>query len=92
MADDSLRELAVASLKKKAGFKRTAITFILVWVLLIAIWAFTGMGYFWPIWAILGMGIALAFMGFDAYRDPSASHPSDAAINDEMKRLGGGTG
>ena len=89
MSDDSLRELAVASLKKKAGFKRTAVTFVIIWVLLIIIWAVTGQGYFWPIWAIIGMGIALAFMGFDAYRSPTSDHPTDAQITDEMKRLGG---
>jgi hypothetical protein len=26
-------------------------------VLLVAIWAFTGMGYFWPVWPILGWGV-----------------------------------
>ena len=66
-----------------------AVTFVIIWVLLIVIWAVTGQGYFWPIWAIIGMGIALAFMGFDAYRSPTSDHPTDAQITDEMKRLGG---
>ena len=26
-------------------------------VLLVAIWALTGMGYFWPVWPILGWGM-----------------------------------
>ena len=26
-------------------------------VMLIAIWALTGMGYFWPVWPILGLGV-----------------------------------
>jgi hypothetical protein len=26
-------------------------------VLLVAIWALTGMGYFWPVWPILGWGV-----------------------------------
>jgi hypothetical protein len=27
--------------------------------LLVAIWALTGMGYFWPVWPALGWGFAL---------------------------------
>ena len=34
--------------------------FLLMTVLLLAIWAATGAGYFWPIWPILGLGIPLA--------------------------------
>jgi hypothetical protein len=26
-------------------------------MLLVAIWALTGMGYFWPVWPILGWGV-----------------------------------
>jgi hypothetical protein len=33
-----------------AGFLATS-------VLLVAIWALTGMGYFWPVWPILGWGV-----------------------------------
>jgi hypothetical protein len=29
-------------------------------VLLVAIWALTGMGYFWPVWPILGWGVFAA--------------------------------
>lgn len=29
-------------------------------VFLILIWALTGLGYFWPIWPILGLGLALS--------------------------------
>jgi hypothetical protein len=34
-------------------------TYLTVMVLLVAIWALTGMGYFWPIWPALGWGIAV---------------------------------
>ena len=40
---------------------RTHLTFyLLVNVFLIGIWAASGAGYFWPIWPMLGWGIALA--------------------------------
>ena len=32
-------------------------------VMLVAIWALTGMGYFWPVWPILGWGISFVGPG-----------------------------
>jgi hypothetical protein len=32
--------------------------FVAVMALLVGIWALTGMGYFWPIWPMLGWGLA----------------------------------
>ena len=32
-------------------------SFLATSVLLVAIWALTGMGYFWPVWPILGWGV-----------------------------------
>ena len=37
--------------------------FVLVNVLLIAIWAASGAGYFWPIWPLLGWGIGIVGCG-----------------------------
>jgi hypothetical protein len=34
--------------------------FVAVNLLLVAIWALTGAGYFWPVWPILGWGIGVA--------------------------------
>jgi hypothetical protein len=31
--------------------------FVVTSVLLVTIWALTGMGYFWPVWPILGWGV-----------------------------------
>lgn len=89
MSDHDLRTAAIRQLKKKSDFKRVAAIFIGIWLLLTAIWALSGMGYFWPIWAILGMAIALFFIGLDAYGTPKSSTPSEAAIEREMRRLGG---
>jgi hypothetical protein len=33
--------------------------FVMVQLLLVCVWALTGMGYFWPIWPLLGWGIGL---------------------------------
>ena len=90
MSDDDLRAAAIRQLKKKADFRRLAGVFIGIWLLLTAIWALSGMGYFWPIWAILGMAIALFFVGLDAYSRPKTSVPTEPEIEREMRRLGGG--
>ena len=37
--------------------------YVAVSLMLVAIWALTGAGYFWPIWPILGWGIVLADTG-----------------------------
>jgi hypothetical protein len=33
--------------------------YVMVMALLVAIWALTGMGYFWPVWPALGWGIGI---------------------------------
>ncbi len=37
--------------------------YVAVMLLLVAIWALTGMGYFWPIWPMLGWGIGVVADG-----------------------------
>ena len=48
---------------ERAQARRDALAFTLsgplVTALLIAIWAATGSGYFWPLWPMLGMSIVL---------------------------------
>ncbi len=44
--------------------------FVLVNVLLIAVWAASGAGYFWPIWPLLGWGIGIVACGSGLKRGP----------------------
>jgi hypothetical protein len=37
--------------------------FVFVSLMLIGIWALTGMGYFWPVWPVLGWGISFVAPG-----------------------------
>jgi hypothetical protein len=58
--------------------------FLATSILLVAIWALTGAGYFWPVWPILGWGVCI--MGpvlpspfqatFPACRRNASSKPS----------------
>lgn len=45
--------------------------YLVVMIALVAIWALTGAGYFWPVWPALGWGIGLVPHAFGAHR-PSA--------------------
>ena len=53
-------------------------------MLLIAIWAVTGAGFFWPVFPLLGWGIGLGFNAWDTYgRRPI----SEEQIRREAERL-----
>jgi hypothetical protein len=47
----------------QSGFGGHMRAFFAVQLLLVAIWALSGMGYFWPIWPFMGWGIGLVLHG-----------------------------
>lgn len=63
--DEALWQLA----RKRAAFKISATTYILVNCLLIGIWYFTSgpRSYFWPVWPLLGWGIGVVSQYISAY-------------------------
>jgi uncharacterized membrane protein len=79
-----LRELAIARLRKKSEFKMHLLTYALINTFVIAIWAVTGSGFFWPVFPILGWGIGLIFHAWDAYGRTS---PTEAQIHREMESM-----
>ena len=81
-----LREWARKSLKKKQDFKQLVGVWFAVSILLTAIWALTGQGYFWPIWAMFGIGIAVLFAGLDAYGPGFKKEITEADIDAEIQR------
>lgn len=84
---EELREKAVKRIRAKRNFWRLVILFVVIWVMLIGIWALTGRGYFWPAWAILGMGIALAFTAWGTFG--RADDVSQAQVDAEMRKMQG---
>ena len=90
MTDDELRVQARKRLEAKLGFWQYMGVWAAVSILLIGIWFFTGAGYFWPFWPIFGMGIAAAFIFFAAY-GPGRSYITEDRIQEEMRRMTGGT-
>jgi hypothetical protein len=90
MSDD-LRERAVNSLKAKSHFWQALITWVVLSLLFVLIWAFSGgmsEGFegFWPVWPIAGIAIGVAFTGIRAF-GAGAGGPSEGRIRSEMKRL-----
>jgi hypothetical protein len=67
--DDRLWQIA----RRRAEFKKSFFSFLVVTGLLWVIWWFTAgqiknvPGYPWPIWPTIGWGVGLAFQYFKAY-------------------------
>ena len=80
---DDLRGLARSRLVKRREFTAHLAAYALVNVFLVAIWAFTGAGFFWPVFPIFGWGIGVFFHGWDAFSEPL----SEDRIDEEVERL-----
>lgn len=79
------REAAVKRLKARRGFTTHAAIYLIVNVLLVALWFFSGLHYFWPIWPIVGWGIGIAIHGWTIYFQKPISEDD---IRREMERGG----
>jgi hypothetical protein len=86
METDELRTLARKRLKAKQEFKNFLLIWLGVSLLLTVIWMVSGTGYFWPGWAIGGMGIAAFFIGIDAY-GPGRGVITEEAVDAEVEKL-----
>ncbi len=85
--DEQLRKETRKRVKDKQGVKQLTGIFLIVWAILIGVWWLSGGGYFWPAWAILGMGIGLAFAWWAAFGPPGAV--SDEQVEAEVRKMKG---
>jgi hypothetical protein len=81
--DRELREGAIARLRKKRELGAHLLAYVLVNGFLVAIWAMTGAGFFWPAFPVFGWGIGLVFHTLDVYR----REPSEERIRREITRM-----
>jgi hypothetical protein len=51
----------------EVSFQLNAVTYVVVNLMLIGIWAAAGAGYFWPIWPLITWGPAVAIHGWLTY-------------------------
>ena len=77
------RDAAIKRLKARREFRTHLFTYVVVNLLLVGIWALSGGGYFWPVWAIGGWGIGLAFHAWDTYGERGITEDE---IADEIER------
>ena len=86
MADeDERRKAAIGRLQAKRAFQGNLISYLAVNALLIAIWALSGRGYFWPIWVIVFWGLGLAMHAWTVF---GRGGITEADIQREMTKGG----
>jgi uncharacterized membrane protein len=82
---DDLRAAAILRIKKRSELKAHLFAYVVVNGFLVAIWAITGAGFFWPIFPMLGWGVGVVFNAWDVYRRTT---PTEEEVQREMRRLG----
>lgn len=84
----ALRAYAKKRLKKQQEFKQFLVVWAFVSVLLTAIWAWTSPGdFYWPIFAIGGMGIGAYFQWSEAYGPGFPKLITEGDIDAEVERI-----
>jgi len=84
--ESDAREQALRRLKAQRAFRNLLLTATGILVAMIAIWTISGGGYFWPIWVVFGLGIALVTTGWQAYGTRTGPITEDE-IENEMEKL-----
>ena len=82
MDDQERRDAAIKRIKDKRDFKTHAVSYVVVNLFLIGVWAVSGGGYFWPGWVMAGWGIGLVLHGWQTYRGERPI--TEGAIQREM--------
>lgn len=83
-ADEALRKKALDRIEEKKAFRIHLTVYAVVNAFLILIWLITGLGYFWPIWPMLGWGLGVALHAFALGWD---KEPTEEEIAREAARI-----
>lgn len=86
--EQNFHKAAKERLQAQQQFKKMMGGFVVLWLFMIAIWALSGAGYFWPAWVIIGTLFAGGALGWRAYGPRgNASGPTEAQIDAEAKKF-----
>lgn len=85
MRETTLREQAIKRLKKRRDFHGHVLIYLLFNAFLVVIWAvLTPGGFFWPVFPIVGWGIAVVMNAWDVY---FAEDFGEEDINREIEKI-----
>lgn len=84
VASDELRRVARKRIEDRRGFIPHLIVFVLFNAALVAIWATTGTGFFWPGFLIGFWGIGLVMHAWSVFFNQPVT---DADVQREVERL-----
>jgi hypothetical protein len=88
--ETQLRSAAITRLRRKRGLQAHVLAYVTVNLFLYGLWAATSPGgFYWPMFALLGWGIGLAFHVWSVF---SPSMATEESIQREMRRLARGRG
>lgn len=87
--EDSVHKAARERLQAQQQFKKVLGGFAILWLFMIAVWALSGAGYFWPAWVIIGTLFAGFTLGWRAYgpRKAGPSGPTEAQVDAEARKF-----
>ncbi len=84
--EGSLRDRAVRRLRKQAEFRTHLPVYLVVNAMLIAIWAWTGNGFFWPVFPLVFWGIGVVAHGVEAFGPDTVTEDRIQREMDRMRR------
>ena len=82
--DEELRRRAMRRLHERRDFHVHVTIYLAVNLFLVAIWWFTGAGFFWPVFPIFAWGIGVVANAWDVY---GRAEPTEEQIQREMYRM-----
>ena len=86
MSEEQIYEEAKKRVEAKKGFYKNLVTYVIVNIILVLIWAFaSGGGYPWFLWVLGFWGIGIIFNYFNVFVWPKKG--DKAAIEKEAERI-----
>ena len=87
LSEKDVYDLARKRVKEKKEFYNHVAVYVVINILLVIIWAFTGHGYPWFIWPLAGWGVGIIFHGFSVFVFNRESSWEKNAIEKEAEKI-----
>lgn len=91
MSEEEIYRLARKRVQDKKDFFTHLTVYVVVNALLVAIWAFTGSGYPWFIWPLMGWGVGVIFHGLSVFFFDRQGSWERSEVEKEASKLRGGS-